>query len=423
MSTENMKRQGTTTSRTASMSTEAEVVPASLKSKNLPAKVVLQDKSSDNSTESEYNEGLPFLNSQIDNDAERKSKKSGSAKKASSLFGKSVYNDDVADMTYSRRIAEKLMKYSWYYPHNDPPNERLVHAWEYFEHTVLPRYINWEAISGVEQPKLLFLDRIRGWFTGSSFDFERARSHDKNPTKLYPSYGLGLNQMHGFGIGIFLYFSMLKYMIGITLFAGLMNISTIRYFGKNCLVLIISSLKLFISMAGSSAYDDTISNNIPLLLQRSAICKKQIWVPCKNCSASNYTHVESYRWGTAHVDYFNITENDPNYGIRYRGNATNTIYSPAILSNGTNQTIQNSTNQTLLREELFFSLKNDCGRDFFRQGMSTLCTLSMIVIAILIMNQELKHAAVVFDEEEQTAQDYSIVINNPPFDAYDPEEW
>ena len=27
------------------------------------------------------------------------------------------------------------------------------------------------------------------------------------------------------------------------------------------------------------------------------------------------------------------------------------------------------------------------------------------------------------DEEEQTAQDYSIIIQNPPFDANDPEEW
>jgi hypothetical protein len=30
---------------------------------------------------------------------------------------------------------------------------------------------------------------------------------------------------------------------------------------------------------------------------------------------------------------------------------------------------------------------------------------------------------VAFDEDEQTAQDYSIVIDNPPGDAYNPEEW
>ena len=34
-----------------------------------------------------------------------------------------------------------------------------------------------------------------------------------------------------------------------------------------------------------------------------------------------------------------------------------------------------------------------------------------------------KHYEIVFDEEEQTAQDYSVPIKNTPLEAFDPEEW
>ena len=39
------------------------------------------------------------------------------------------------------------------------------------------------------------------------------------------------------------------------------------------------------------------------------------------------------------------------------------------------------------------------------------------------INSHLKEQEVQFDEDEQTAQDYSIVIKNPPSDATNPEEW
>ena len=108
--------------------------------------------------------------------------------------------------------------------------------------------------------------------------------------------------------------------------------------------------------------------------------------------------------------------NDFTDEIRHRNNNTlpDHIITSMISANSTN-----STNQT----ELFFSLRNDCGRDFFPQGISSLCTILMIVIGVLLMDKELRLASVAYDEEEQTAQDYSIIIKNPPFDANDPEEW
>lgn len=373
------------------------------KSNYYPKEILVKDDKlgdSNNSTESENDASplIPFLDENSIHDTTMPTKKSLPSKRQLGRQSSVPFHDDTSGMTYARKIAEKLGKYSWYYPHNDPPNDRLKRAWEYFEHAVLPRYVDWEAITGEAKPNSSCMDRILNLFVGSSVVYEKARSYDKNPTKLYPAVGLGLNQMQGFGIGIFLYFKMMKCFIGITLFAGLLNISSMQYFG-------------------SPEYDSPkILPNI--ILRRSAICNSTVWVPCRNCSRDNYSDVEAYRWGisSSYKNYSESEMNDFTDEIRHRNNNTlpDHIITSMISANSTN-----STNQT----ELFFSLRNDCGRDFFPQGISSLCTILMIVIGVLLMDKELRLASVAYDEEEQTAQDYSIIIKNPPFDANDPEEW
>ena len=46
-----------------------------------------------------------------------------------------------------------------------------------------------------------------------------------------------------------------------------------------------------------------------------------------------------------------------------------------------------------------------------------------MAIGILIMDVFQRNMEVKFDEDEQTTQDYSVVISNPPPDAKDPQEW
>jgi hypothetical protein len=50
--------------------------------------------------------------------------------------------------------------------------------------------------------------------------------------------------------------------------------------------------------------------------------------------------------------------------------------------------------------------------------------LIFLVIAVYFaLDRHLDNEALIFDEDEQTAQDYSILIKNPPTTASDPEEW
>jgi hypothetical protein len=50
-------------------------------------------------------------------------------------------------------------------------------------------------------------------------------------------------------------------------------------------------------------------------------------------------------------------------------------------------------------------------------------TVILLLIATALLGEYLRRQEVQFDEDEQTAQDYSIRIANPPPDATDPEEW
>jgi hypothetical protein len=50
-------------------------------------------------------------------------------------------------------------------------------------------------------------------------------------------------------------------------------------------------------------------------------------------------------------------------------------------------------------------------------------TLLFFLFGIVIVNAYQKYREIKYDEDEQTAQDYSITVTNPPPDATNPEEW
>lgn len=56
-------------------------------------------------------------------------------------------------------------------------------------------------------------------------------------------------------------------------------------------------------------------------------------------------------------------------------------------------------------------------------GVINYATILFLLFSILGLDTYLKEEAIKFDEDEQTAQDYSIVITNPPPKANDPETW
>ena len=72
---------------------------------------------------------------------------------------------------------------------------------------------------------------------------------------------------------------------------------------------------------------------------------------------------------------------------------------------------------------LIFVRKNNCNAPSFIHGMLNLAVVVLMVVALWTMNKLQKRMTVKFDLDEQTAQDYSIQITNPPPDANDPKEW
>ena len=72
---------------------------------------------------------------------------------------------------------------------------------------------------------------------------------------------------------------------------------------------------------------------------------------------------------------------------------------------------------------LKFVRKNNCNAPPFMEGMLNLAVVVLMVVALWVMNKLQKRMTVKFDLDEQTAQDYSIQITNPPPDANDPKEW
>lgn len=73
--------------------------------------------------------------------------------------------------------------------------------------------------------------------------------------------------------------------------------------------------------------------------------------------------------------------------------------------------------------QIGFALRSDCIGATRQQGMLNWGTLLLMIVGSFFIRTRNNSREVKFDEDEQTAQDYSIVIKNPPDDAWDPEEW
>ena len=337
-------------------------------------------------------------------------------------------NDPPYEMTRGRRIALWLQQYSWYQPrgkkkHWDKQGRGLQSAWAYFEHSILPRFIvkNADGSTPSASSSPTYNGRDRGgrpnrsnnvsvyendetstdagddavsngdsdvddWLYTSSKqpkyervgvrnksghkqqrmahkgNLERAKPGESNfPTRLYSPLFTPMSQLGDFGIGVGLYFSSLRIVAFITLIAGCINLPNILYYAS-----------------------DEYSNSQPgvnYLLKGSAICTEQAWVPCPTCN----------------IDAFHYSRS------RIAGTAT-------VTPDGELQT-------------LVFALKNACDGATFRVGVMNMASLGFIVMAFVALSLYQRRKQITYDEQEQTAQDYSIEVFNPPADATEPEEW
>ena len=238
-----------------------------------------------------------------------------------------------------------------------PPKESrkeypiLAKAWAYFEHSTLPRYI-------VEEDEDDDDDDTKKR-AGVPQELSRAEpGEDDDPTLLYDPIKTHISQMGDFGLGMGLYFWTLRSLAILCFLAGVLSLPNMLYYSS-----------------------DSYSNyqpGVPLLLRGSAVCTDVQFVPCPNCTESDF---QKERFAYAVVQ-------------------------------------QGQTNITLP-----FALKNNCEGATLQNGMISFGALFLMILGVGWMSYQQQKQEVEFDEDEQTAQDYSIHIKNPPPDAYDPEEW
>jgi hypothetical protein len=138
--------------------------------------------------------------------------------------------------------------------------------------------------------------------------------------------------------------------------------------------------------ASNNYMSEEARKDIPFLLQGSAVCTDTTWVYCPECNCTDdSTAFESRkRWETDRCTIVNDTDTG---------------------------------------EEMTFALKNNCDAAVWQVAALNYTSIMFIMISIFLLGNYLARAEVEFDEDQQTAQDYSIVIANPPPDATDPEEW
>ncbi len=316
--------------------------------------------------------------------------------------------DEKCEMTYSRRIALSLMKYDWYYPkpkdedegegeegsandkelstHHDETMEEspprilddfdndvifqepcLKRGWAFFEHQALYRFLLPPDYKEKEKYSV-FTKIYRSIFKHRNKDFKRAEpGEDEDPSRLYPAL-TPHNQLGDFGLGIGLYFSNLRALIFISILCGCISLGNILYFASN-------------------KYDpnddsETITFKT-VAIAGSAACSSQVWVPCPNCTC----------------------------GVRMGGNSELTLN----LDRCAISSVRNETH--------VFALKNDCDSDTYMLTASNFATVIVMVLCLFLLGWFMRKEEIKFDEDEQTAQDYSVQIKNPPPDAKNPDEW
>ena len=169
-----------------------------------------------------------------------------------------------------------------------------------------------------------------------------------------------------------LYFSAVRAIGILMLLVGLLNWPNLQYYASSD----------YHNPSNTAQAEDAYESLRPVL-QGSAICTDTTWVPCPDCTST----------------YF----------------ASDRLVTTATKVGGANGSMQTTT----------FALRNNCVAidSVGETGVSNYLTLLLIVVGLYLVNKYLSAMEITFDEDEQTAQDYSIVVKNPPGNATDPKEW
>eukprot|EP00542_Grammatophora_oceanica_P010709 CAMPEP_0194043292 /NCGR_PEP_ID=MMETSP0009_2-20130614/14957_1 /TAXON_ID=210454 /ORGANISM="Grammatophora oceanica, Strain CCMP 410" /LENGTH=944 /DNA_ID=CAMNT_0038687459 /DNA_START=167 /DNA_END=3001 /DNA_ORIENTATION=- len=189
----------------------------------------------------------------------------------------------------------------------------------------------------------------------------RAEPGDSKPSELYSPITTAESNLNEWGIGVALYFATLRAVAILLILTGLINIPNILFYsGDN--------------------YSPEGRDEVSFTLQGSAVCTQFQWVVCTTCQSS--------QWDDSNAEKRRFA-----FGLAPDG-----------------------TNTTLVQQ-------SDCNGAELRYGIVNYASLIFLLIALLALALYQRKREVLFDIGKQTATDYSVVVRNPPPDAYDVDRW
>jgi len=305
-------------------------------------------------TEEKTGEATPMINTSF-NSKDRSEKTYDLSPSEATIARPHAFTDALSEMTNGRRFAQRISNSlcfgRCYNPnknkvsHTIPANEEegreeqrviapnLDKGWEFFEHYVLPR---------------CFVNPPAEMCEGKKFyRAEPGEAQDK--TRLYPIWGTPLEDMADFGIGVGMYFDMIRFFAVVALIAGFMSIPSILFY-----------MSEDYSADGKKGIGNTLNRG-------SAICTNAYWQPCPTCAESDFETWPSTAYGRV------ITGTSPK-----------------------------QTNVT-------FVMTNNCEvNDTF--AIMNLATMLFFTVATFVFLYLQRRMRARLDEGEQTTADYSIRI-------------
>jgi hypothetical protein len=170
--------------------------------------------------------------------------------------------DDTDTITFSRRAARFLSRYSWYYP-SKPNGPSLEEAWHHYEYVTLPRCYRQNDEPLTPQ--------------SHHHPHDSVTSEAERHSKLYPILESPLKDLSNFGVSTRMYLSTLLVLAGILGIAGLGNVPLMIYYWGYA-----PDEKEGVHYMGVTS------------IRGSAICDATVWVECESCN-EYADHFPSYR--------------------------------------------------------------------------------------------------------------------------------
>eukprot|EP00977_Amphora_coffeiformis_P002720 scaffold521_cov167-Amphora_coffeaeformis.AAC.11 len=377
--------------------------------------------------------------------------------------------------------------FKWYNPYlgeekgpsgGEPPS--LAKAWAFFEHVTLERYIVSEKDDSNRQNEqaetLWFLKKL---FKGNHRLEIAEPGERQHRTKLYSPISTPLSQMGDFGLGYGVYFSTLRYYAVLCLLAGLLNIPNLLYFASDEYNAVGHNDSTSFLLKGSAICTDVTWVPCPDCPQDYKY-QKFTFSKWSHSTGLYVTELDGGEWVNVSkyvklqgVDHAVREESLYNYLDSKTGLLNGEVFQEStlaalerdfnvkitpttiVLNDGTERICKNRDGEAEVNKciedycwcqiesyqdcycrfgnfpsepsfqvnTLGFAEKNNCEGATLRNGYINMATIFLFIAGSILIQKRQNFLIVQFDEDEQTAQDYSICIMNPPPDAHDPNEW